>query len=563
MRPVNGSGRKGEQQSDDADKDLKKRAGNAGEKVKKHSKVRRDSSSSEETQSDGGPGESSKLSLKQKTKQLPKAKPVSVAPHSTTYGTDTNAFSSSTPTIHPSRKRDEYQSAAIREKVIGEKGRYRQPEPNLQGSHPELKRLWLKQFEKELSEKVMAELEKVELRNRELEDKNKKDIEEIENSKYKKELVERSQVAGGYLEAEVKDKNDIDVLATVLEENPSIHTLKLISNFCGSYVEDVWQPRDLYSAIFGIKNPYEPEDKSFRKLLGSCKNIHNLNLSGCSLLEKNWIDLVDCLSNIPKLQCLSLGGGNYITERAAQALARIFESKTPALRELFVDGFKFLDLFPYSIFLNGIADHKTFKKITLKNMNGVVSHSTVGAVWKICSTNPDLQYLSLNGSTLSNSNHMFGLNPQNPLEGHSIPIEESIFRMHRSIRVLDLTGCDLSRGAMTQLIRIISGSRALVEVHTGDQEMTEDDRSKLTAMTMRNRRDLELRAAAAFSLLIGNAASQVDTWPQELTGVFVENAPLEALLDIVAVIDDGIDSVPAVAESSGEDNSDSSSEWRE
>lgn len=95
----------------------------------------------------------------------------------------------------------------------------------------------------------------------------------------------------------------------------------------------------------------------------------------------------------------------------------------------------------------------------------------------------------------------------------------------------------------------------------GDQKMTEDDRSKPTAMTMRNRRDLELRAAAAFSLLIGNAANQVDTWPQELTGVFVENAPLEALLDIVAVIDDRIDSVPAVAESSGEDNCDSISEW--
>jgi hypothetical protein len=35
MRPVNGGGGKGEQPSDDADKDLKKRDGNAGKNVKK------------------------------------------------------------------------------------------------------------------------------------------------------------------------------------------------------------------------------------------------------------------------------------------------------------------------------------------------------------------------------------------------------------------------------------------------------------------------------------------------------------------------------------------------
>jgi hypothetical protein len=99
-------------------------------------------------------------------------------------------------------------------------------------------------------------------------------------------------------------------------------------------------------------------------------------------------------------------------------------------------------------------------------------------------------------------------------------------------------------------VQDIEGSGTLIEVRIGNNPISEDDRSKLTAMTMRNSRDLELRAAAAFDLLISNAASQVDTWPQELTGMFVENAPLEALFDIVAVIDDGIDSVPAVAESS-------------
>jgi hypothetical protein len=447
----------------------------------------------------------------------------------------------------------------MREKVIGERGPYRTREANLQRNHPELKNLQLTKLEKELGERVMVELEKVELNNRELENKNKKDIKELESSKYKKELVERSQAAGGYLEAEVKDKNDIDVLATVLEENPSIHTLKLISNFGGSYLQDVLQPRDLYSAIFGVKNPYESEDKWLRKLLGSCKNLKDLNLSGCRLNGQNWIDLANYLSNTPKLQRLSLGGGDCITNDAAQTLAHVFESKTPALRELFVDGLNFEDL-AIIYFINGIATHKNFKKIMLNNVTGLVLQSPKDTIFDLCSAIPDLQYLSLGGNVFSSLDYIFRSNPNTPSQGYSISTVQSIFKAHPSIRVLDLTGCNLSDAAISHLVQDIEASGSLIEVRISNNPISEDDRSKLAAMTMRNRRDLELRAAAAFSLLVGNAASQVDTWPPELTGVFVENAPLEALLDIVAVIDDGIDSVPAVAESNGEDSSDSSSE---
>jgi hypothetical protein len=76
-------------------------------------------------------------------------------------------------------------------------------------------------------------------------------------------------------------------------------------------------------------------------------------------------------------------------------------------------------------------------------------------------------------------------------------------------------------------------------------------------MTTRNRRNLEMRAAAALSLMIGNASSRIDIWPQELTGVLVENAPLDALLDIAAVIDDRLDSVATDSDSSSVDGGNS------
>ena len=142
MKPVNGGGGKDKQQPDAAEKKVNKKD------AAQASKIRRDSDSSEQTQSDGDSGKSSKSSLKLKTKQLPKEKSVAVAPHSTTYGTATNSISSSKPIIRPSKKRDDYQSAAVREKIVGERGLYRRRETNLQVTHPELKNLQSAKFKK-------------------------------------------------------------------------------------------------------------------------------------------------------------------------------------------------------------------------------------------------------------------------------------------------------------------------------------------------------------------------------------------------------------------------------
>ena len=144
MRPVNGTAGKSEKQSGDTDKKSTKRD------AERSRAVRLDTDSSEETQSYESSGKSSKSSPKVKTKQLPKKKQVSVAPHSTTYDTATNALSSSKPIIRASKKRDDYQSTAAREKMIGKKGAYRKRETNLQVNHPELKSLQSAQRKKEV-----------------------------------------------------------------------------------------------------------------------------------------------------------------------------------------------------------------------------------------------------------------------------------------------------------------------------------------------------------------------------------------------------------------------------
>ncbi len=515
MRPVTGVNGNSAKRSGDADgKDSKRGAERGGE-------VHHDIDSSEETQSDTSSEKSKKTSLKVKTKHLPKEKPVSVAPHSTTNLKPADTLSSSKPVIRSSKKRDDYQNDVKREKIIGEKGSYRRRETNLQASHPEL------QF--------------------------------IQLAKFKKDLLDRSQAAGGYLEVKVKDKKDIDILVTVLDENPSIHALKLISNFGSSHLDRLMPSIDLHLAILGVEDPTKLDEKSFRKLLRACKNIQELNLPGCGLSEQNWIDLSESFSNSPKLQRLILGGDDFLSDYAADALAQSLKSKTPSLRELCIDGLK-LDAFAGMYLLQGICRHAKFKKIALHNIDGKTFPSCLNTVVELCRTNPALQYLSLGGGIFEQNQQFYKFVPQIPPRGGSIAQDQSIFKAHKSLRVLDLTGCDVPRQSMSLFVACLLDNGSLIDVRTEDATIDEDDRSKLTAMTTRNRRNLEIRAAEAFSLLIGNTPSQVDTWPSELTGVFIENAPLDALLDIAAVIDDKLDSVPAVSESSSDDSSDSSFE---
>ena len=135
--------------------------------------------------------------------------------------------------------------------------------------------------------------------------------------------------------------------------------------------------------------------------------------------------------------------------------------------------------------------------------------------------------------------------------GDSITTDRSVFKVHKSLRFLDLADCGLPRQAISQLVARLQDSRSLIDVRTTENTISEDDRLKLDVMTQRNRKNLEARAVVAFSLLIENASSRIDIWPQELTGVFFENAPLDVLLDIAAVIDDRLDSVATDSDLSG------------
>lgn len=339
-------------------------------------------------------------------------------------------------------------------------------------------------------------------------------------------------------------------------ENPSIHSLKLISDFGGRYLDKLLPSSDLNFSTNGAERPSKLDEKSFRTLLSACKNLHDLNLSACRLTNQNWIDLADGLSICSNLKRLSLGGGDFLFLQGAKALYLSFESNNSSLRELYVDGLNFGD---YALlrFVKAIEGYKNFRKISLTNMNFGISKSVIVTIFEFCAGNPKLQYLSLGGAIFSNSDKLFRFYKPSSIDGRAISMVQSAVKAHQCLVVLDLAGCDMPDAEISQLIACMKDSSSLVELRTASNTMAEDDRSKLTAMTTRNRRNLGMRAATALSLLIGNAASQVDTWPQELTGVLVENAPLDALLDIAAVIDDRLDSVATDSDSSSADDSNS------
>ena len=492
MRPVNGTAGKSEKQSGDTDKKSTKRD------AERSRAVRLDADSSEETQSYESSGKSSKSSPKVKTKQLPKKKQVSVAPHSTTYDTATNALSSSKPIIRASKKRDDYQSTAAREKMIGKKGAYRKRETNLQVNHPELKSL--------------------------------------QSAQRRKEVVDRSKVAGGYLEIELKHEKDVDLLVAVLKENPSIHSLKLVCDLGGESGDPDSFSRNLkYENLKDLKKPDFLDHESLQHILNACKHIDTLDIKGCRLSDQSWKVLADKLLDQSSFVRLELGGGDGLSQSASETIYAALASGSSSLRELIIDDLS-MDFLSFGTLIKGMKHHGNLSIIKLENIRyeqKFVGNLKIDSLFELCECNPNLQYLSLAGTPFrifapANDDSRLSIYQSMARSDRAIA-----FNAHACLRVLDLTNCGLHISDMSEIVNAAKGHAALIEIRTEGNSIYLEDRRTLSNLGRRNRELLQKQASAALDLLADHAAHQIETWPRELSDVLAQKAS-PMVLDVLA-----------------------------
>jgi hypothetical protein len=508
MRPVTGTTGKSEKQPGDTNKkDLKREA-------EKSRKTRDDIDSSEENQSTESLEEGGKKAPKMNSKQLPKNKDkeVRVAPNSTTY----SPSSSTDPRVRPSNKRDAFQGKVKREQKIGNQHPHRRRETNLKENHPELKSL--------------------------------------QSSQRKKELVDRSKAAGGYLGIEVKDKKDVDMLVDVLNENSSIHSLKLVCNFGG---ESGGRNSVSWNFIHENLNVLEKQDflghESLEQILNACEHLDTLDIKGCRLSEKSWEVLANKLLDHSSLLRLELGGGDKISQSASEKIHSVLVSDSSSLMEFIVDDLS-MDYFSAATLVDGISKHGKLSVVKLENINDnswFTSMLDIDSIFILCARNPNLQYLSVAGTKLSN------FEPANDANNFSIlpvrgPSANSLaFTAHTSLRVLDLTNCGLNQADMSEITKAAEGHAALIDIRTEGNSANVGDRSVLTFIERRNRALLQNQASAALDLLADHAAHQIETWPRELSDVLAQNASpivLDALASLI-----GKDAMPQ-PDKSGSDN---------
>lgn len=500
-------------------------------------KVRRDNDSTEESQSTESSMESSKSKAAMKSKQQAKEKEVHIAPNSTTY----RSTASTDPSFRSSGKRAAFQDKALREREIGMQGRHRRRELDLKGNHPELGKLQKAQRRKD-RENAPATLDPV-------------------------KLVEQAKAAGSHLDVQVKVKKDAQVLANVLSANPQIKSLKLKGNFGGLtghfydlsgishrlYIKRDRHSRDQTDA--GMEEPEVPDHKSFRSILDACKNIRSLNLTGCGLATANWVALTDFLRVQPLLTRLELGAGTRLSDADAKILGSSFTSPKSSIRELAIDGL-FTDSLP--TLMESVKQHGKFTVIKLERIcPQTISLETwnMEEILGLCASNPMLKYLSMAGTAsfkMSAINDVVYRNIRERFFGDDTYRKQDVtLELHHSLRVLDLSNCDLDQAEMARLANCVARNSALLEIRFEGNPVSDADRATLVSVMARNREALERRASAALDLLISHAAKQPDVWPPELIGVLIENTPPEVLLDLAAVIvpgagssDNGLGSMP-------------------
>jgi len=506
MRPVNGDAATGAQQQTDLGDSTAKRANQRTNEPPK------DTEASEETQSVEGSTETRNSSPRVKIKKSEKEKPLSVAPHSTsydtaaphstTYDTPTRILNSTKPTIRAAKKRDDYKNTRLREEILGEKGLFRHQETNLAVNHPNLRSLQIDQR--------------------------------------KKALVAQANSAGGHLRVSVKDKNDAKLLADVSVSNPGIRSLKLVGNFGGRFDQPYFAWRDSSDENSSdSKNPAVLDEKSLRQILNACKHIEALDLKGCRLDGKAWQVLADALPGQSSLLRLELSGGDSISQHASDSIYSILESQTLSLKELVIDDL-WMDFYSFSTLLNGMQLHRKFTFIKLQNISKHIftkNFLDIQSLFGLCACNPNLVHLSLAGTKFSQFSPANQEINSTVLLGMGFYGDALAFNRHSCLRILDLSDCGLNKGEMSEIVTAAKGNSALIAIRTNGNELFVGDRSALTVLERRNRQLLEKQASAALDLLADHSAHQIAIWPRELSDVLVQNTPSEILPNIAAVID--------------------------
>jgi hypothetical protein len=514
MRSVTGTPGKSENQQQPGDtnkKDSKRGA-------EKSRKTHHDIDSSDESRSEESFGEGGKKAPKMNSKQPPKSKDkeVRVAPNSTTYSPP----SSTDPRVRPSSKRDAFQGKVKREQEVGKQHPHRRRETDLKENHPELRQLKKSQQAKEM-ENAPARLDST-------------------------KLVEKAKAAGGHLEVHVVDEKDANVLSDVLLKNPFIRSLRLRCDLGGNAANSGEQRTKLSAALEAGKiKPDSLDEKYFKKILEAGRRLEALDLRGCRLQESSWIVLKDSLVKSESLRQLTLGDGDCFTYDSIQkSLATILYAGN--IQKLTLENIETsVSPVDFLIYHHQERDYKNegiipknYLSLNLINVKREFIPLGIADVILACfmSERTKIQQLSVTGCKLS------------------VPeIRDSIYGGGRTyiewasntrwLRVLDLSNCDLSLTESEDLATLLMACPALEEVKLQGTDISESSRLAIQAHCDRNREaNLKKRekqedvAAAAFGLLVENAAVRPDTWPPELSGVLAQNSPTKTLDALASLI---------------------------
>lgn len=507
MRPVKDDAGKGSQY---LERSKKKSAKSNADKARQ---VRRDVDSSEESVSEESSEKSRKPVPTITAKQPPKKKrdELDVAPNSTTYKKET----STEPDVCAYSKRAAFRAEAKHDRKRGVQGRHRTREVDLKGNHPELTNLQQSQ--------------------------RKKDLENIPTRLDPAKLLEKAKAANGDLEVGVINTKDALALAAMLKANPAIKSLRLRGDFGGPSGRFGLESRStLHLLALGDAASDLLDDQSFRYILDACEHVHTLNLMGCHLTSEGWRSLADCLRSHKNLSRLELGGDDNLSDAGTAALASAFASGNSSISELVIDK---MFMHPSCLLklVKGLSEHKQFTLIKLQNISSIsisLNSWSVEDLFQLCAANPQLKYLSMAGT------RSIDFSPANDtIYLLELITESSVlspaaldFKRHNSLRILDVTGCDLTANNMTKLASAVEGNTTLLDLRLEGNRAWEADCAKLRATTNRNIESLAKQAGAGLDLLIRHAASQVDTWPPELIEVLIQNTPPEVLQAIAAVI---------------------------
>lgn len=441
-----------------------------------------------------------------RSKQPPKnkEKEVHVAPNSTTY----DPLPIADPSFRSSSKREAFQGRVKREKEVGKQHLHRRCETDLKENFPEL--------------------------------------ESLKSAHRKKELVDKSKAAGGHLKVALKNRKDVDLLAAVLNENPSIRSLDLVCDFGGKSTNPAGMTRSQRQLMafpqeeVTVQSDW-PDTDSFRSILDACKNVEALNLKECCLTEKDWYSLAGQLRGTSKLRRLEFGGKTEISESGLERISSAIASRDSSLRELVIDDLS-MDQFSFDKLSKAIKKHGNFSLIKLQNICAkalIGDFADIDLMFDICTSNPKLQHFSLAGTMLKQftpaNDVVFMQNSGKP----EVSVNALNFRKHTCLRIFDLSGCGLDQADMGEIVGACDGHTALIEVRIEGNKISDSDLAKLNATTTLNRQRLEAQATVAYDLLVTNASEKVDVWPKELSSVLVENTPIEILPNIAALVAPG------------------------